>query len=505
MRLSTGVVTEPELISAANSVVNAPLLQLPHLISDRALKNATDALARQTAARFAMGYRPMIETITMPKKGHGPRPIGMLSPETKTLYHALVNALTPRLPSPSRGVEWSEHEEFGIDQPSDARLVDFDIAGCYEYIDHAILSEEIIIQTVDAKRVSSLMDLLKDLFPRRIGIPQAMEPSHALADAYLGQLERGINRAGYDVHRYADDFRIVAASFGEAQEAIERAVELARGVGLVLADGKTRILPPTNVKSELEHRKEAHERFKTEAKDALASIEHVRFEYDELRTVREVPDDLDIDFEALKRVVEAWVTRDGEESPESLHEARRINAHYGARALWGLRGAPERLENDWLVTIAEREPIRLIDVVKYVSSRCEEVEENWSVLSRLTKIPRQSPWARLWIAATADELEPASKEQEKDVLDWAHRLKDDRFEVVRAEAAWLLAGRGAISSDELARLYVVASDISRVGIAAATGRVIRTAGTSPDKVSTGICEESALTRAAFDWAMGDAD
>ncbi|MCC3267582.1 hypothetical protein LJ752_16230 [Arthrobacter sp. zg-Y786] len=152
----------------------------------------------------------------MPKKGLGPRPISMLSPETRTLYEALVEKLKPNLPEPSRSESIGSHYSFGTDdsQSEDALLVDFDMAACYEYVDHDILAEELVIQTLDAEGVSALRALLHEIFPRGVGIPQAMEPSHLLADSYLYQVERNILRHGYMVHRYADDFRLIASSWG---------------------------------------------------------------------------------------------------------------------------------------------------------------------------------------------------------------------------------------------------------------------------------------------------
>ena len=477
--------------SAAEVVVQTSLLQMPHLISDRALVDAVGELADHALARFSAGYSPSIETIAMPKKGLGPRPIGMLSPETKTLYHAIVEMLSPRLPPPSRDHEWSEHERFGTgDSNQGARLVDFDIAGCYEYIDHRILAEELVIQTVDAPAVEALSSLLLELFPRGVGLPQAMDPSHRMADVYLEHLERGIVRSGYDVRRYADDFRVVAPSLRGAHEAIERAVEMARKLGLVLADGKTRMRSPTSVLEELEERELTFQRYRDKAADALTSIQYVSDHYEDLREVEVLPADAEVDFAALTDVVDDWVNGDKSD--------RRMHAHFGARALRVLQIAPTRLDDDWLVTIAQREPIRLMSVVNYLGAR-KEMDRNWAVLARLTRLERQGPWARLWMVRTGDIFSSMNSADEAEVIAWAEAMLFDRYEVVRAEAAWFLAGRKGMLAHTLGRLYVDASDVSRIGIAASAGRLD---GRKRSKLGDGIRGDSALTRAAYDWASG---
>jgi hypothetical protein len=296
------------LRAAAKKCVETPLLQMPHLISERSLVDSVEELAEKTSARFKAGYAPVLETLAMPKKGLGPRPIGLLSPETRTLYEALVERLKPRLPIPSRSESIELHNSFGTTgvQSEGVRIVDFDIAACYEYVDHGILAEELVIQTLDAEAVSALQALLLEIFPRGIGIPQAMEPSHLLADSYLDQVERNILRDGYMVHRYADDFRIIASSWGEAHEAIERAVDIARQSGLVLADGKTRIRSVRQIREEIQDQSDALQRYRDQAADELRSIDYVKVGYEDFEEVTLEPDPSEVDFVALARVVEDW-------------------------------------------------------------------------------------------------------------------------------------------------------------------------------------------------------
>lgn len=492
MHIPPNFVEDLALHAAAKKCVGTPLLQMPHLISERSLVDSVEELAEQTSARFKAGYTPVLETLAMPKKGLGPRPISLLSPETRTLYEALVERLKPRLPSPSRSESIDSHYSFGTTgvQGESLRIVDFDIAACYEYVDHGILADELVIQTLDAEAVAALQDLLHEIFPRGVGIPQAMEPSHLLADSYLNQVERNILRDGYEVHRYADDFRIIASSWGEAHEAIERAVHIARQSGLVLADGKTRIRSVRQILEEAQRHSEVLQRYKDLAADELRSIDYVQVGYEDFEEITLEPDPSEVDFVALARVVEDWVSGDPEQ--------RSVHAQFGARALRVLQAAPERIRDEWLVEIAQREPIRLLNIVRYLAGR-PETEENWSALSKLTKMPRQSPWARLWMTHLGDQLEKGGWRGETEVLDWSRTLLSDRYEAVRAEAAWLLAGHNQISFGELGDLYVASSDISRIGIAASAGRM--DAG-STNKTGKALRSDSVLTKCAYEWGAG---
>lgn len=493
MRLSNVLLNSIPLDAAAQATVDTSLLQLPHLISERCLTGAAGQLAAETKARFSSGCTPLVETIAMPKRGLGPRPIGVLSPETRTLYEALVRKLTPSLPEPSRAKGIESHHGFGVDEEADddQLIVDFDIAACYEYVDHRILAEELVLQTVDADTVVGLQTLLGEIFRRQLGIPQALAPSHLLADVYLNKLERDISRAGFSVSRFADDFRIVVHSWGDAHTAIERAVDIARNNGLVLAEGKTSIKSVGKIREEEASRDASFQEYRSLAADELKAMDLVQVDYDEFEEIEIEADPADIDFAAYQRVVKEWAS--------GSNENRSMYTHFGTRALKVLQSSPERVNDEWLVSISRKEPIRLYSVMNYLVKR-EEVTPNWSVLTSLTNLPRQSPWARLWMLRLADLLAAPDAETSVDVLLWAESLLDDRYEVVRAEAAWLLAKYDRLAAARVADLYVNASDISRIGLAACAGRLDRASSSGLGKAIRG---DSVLTKAAYSWGRSE--
>jgi RNA-directed DNA polymerase len=493
MRLPDNVIKRLNLDSAAESTVSSALLQMPHLISDRCLTRASKDLAAYSRSTFRSGHFPVMETIAMPKKGLGPRPVDVMSPEGRTMYQALVDSLAPDLPAPSRDKGWAKHELFGMGvlENEAIRIVDFDIAACYQYIDHKRLGEELVMHTLDAEVVQGLMDLLADLYPKQVGIPQATAPSHLLADTYLEIIERAILREGHEVHRFADDFRIITEGWGAAHAAIERASEISRENGLVLADGKTLIRSQKQIGDTAAEIEAAFEIYRAKATTDLTYIEFGQVGYDDFELVETAPNANEVDAAALTRIVEDWVTGD--------REKRSIHARFGSRALQALQKTPDRLPEAWLVEIATREPIRLVDIARYLSSR-PEMEANWTALAQLTHMPRQSPWAKMWIAKLADQFETVETADRETVITWARQtVNGDRHEVVRAEVAWFLANHSLTTIEDLARLYVRASDVTKVGLAACAGAQSRQTMKSAAKA---IRNDTALTKAAFDWGVG---
>lgn len=482
------------LEDAASRVTKTPMLQMPRMISERSLEDEPNILADVTKERSLAGFNPVIEMITMPKSGFGPRPIGIFSPETRTLYEALGDRLRANLPRASRENGINKHEEFGTATKhtnNNSVLVDFDIAACYEYIDHELLCRELTLQAVTYQSSLALKQLLGETFSRGIGIPQAMETSHLLADAYLNKVERGLVRTGYEVDRFADDFRVIVPDLERAHASIEHAVELARSIGLVLADGKTNIRTPAEILRELSEQEATYEAYREQAQDELRSIELIQVGYEDFVSEEIDADDDDVDFAALSKIVDDWANNLGASSPQW----QRVLARLGSRALLRLHNAPDRIKNESLLGIVTQSPLRLYSVVGYLSKR-EEISENWSAVNALTRISQQSPWSRLWILHLADFLETGGSQDETEVFKWAKTLLTDRHEVVRAEAVWLLSKNKSISSEELGAIYMSASDITRNGISASAARL---GGGSPNSALKAIKHDSQLNKISYRW------
>lgn len=481
------MVSKLDLGEASKLVTKTPLTSLPRLISDRALEAAQGDLAKQTGAELKTGLVPSVEFIPMPKHGFGNRPLAILSPQTRVVLEALAVRLGESLPISSREqTDFQSFESFGTETPS-AWLVDFDIAACYEFIDHNVLASELILQGADADAVGITRATLSALFGRHIGLPQGVASSHRFSDAYLDVIERSLTRHGYEVKRYADDFRVVANSRKEAFHVIETAMEEARRVHLALAEQKIHVRKASEVDQALQTRSGLIDEYTRKVYGDLTKQVMIPRGYEDWDIEVTEPNQAEVDFEAMKQLLSDWGNPDEKRSTPM--------AYAGSVALSKAGQLQDRIPNTILARIVEKEPVRLQKVMKYLLSR-EDSADNWKLLQQISGQERSTPWHKIWLLSTASVL-PDSDSAEKNLfLEFVSAQLSDNYETVRLEAAWVLAKNGLLSSAELQNLYSIATKVSQVGLAAVAGLVSQTKGQQGDKAVQG---DSALNRCAFKW------
>jgi RNA-directed DNA polymerase len=241
MRLDAKTVSKLDLSTSASDVVTKPLDHFPWLILDRCLEEAASELVAQTAAAFTDGYSVQGETLTMPRRGFGPRPVLLTSSPARVLYQALVNTMSPDLVEPTRAPgKWDRHEDFGV-SGEHSHLVEFDIASCYEYVEHKRLHDELLVRTMRPAEVRGLTYYLGELCGQDRGLPQMLGASDRLADTYLSKLERQLLLDGETLSRFVDDFRVISSSWEHGNSVIERAAEYAGALGMILSSEKTAV------------------------------------------------------------------------------------------------------------------------------------------------------------------------------------------------------------------------------------------------------------------------
>ena len=357
----------------------------------------------------------------------------------------------------------------------------------YEFVDHSALRSELLIQTLDEEHVDAVIRLLGEAFGTTRGLPQMMASSDVLADAYLGVLERALLRHGYALARYADDFRVLAPDWGTANQIIELAAEVARGIGLVLSSEKTSIKKASKIADEQAEHQEILDKYFTAARADLASFDELMDWYGE-PVEGEVPDEETAMNEAFRRVLKAWTKR---------KQGLSIPTPLVSKALRSLRSAPDRVSDKTLSQLVFLDPLKLSSVILYLRARLDETEQNWRTTAQLAAMKRQSPWAKLWILSYCADLpyDDQSKYSRR-LLRWAKSQLDDEHEVVRAEAAWTLAQWDALSERQVSHLFGSATAITRAGIAAAWGRT----GAMPSApLSKAISGASPVYADAFSW------
>jgi hypothetical protein len=459
---------------------------------DHCFSDQPEVLVEHAKAMLQIGRSIRTEVITMPRRGFGPRPVTMSSAVTRTVYSALVDYLSKAAGMVVRGEDhWKRHESFGVPNKADESeyyLVDVDIASCYEYIEHETLAREIAMRAPDVDVIEGLASLLSELMGRPRGLPQLSTKSDLLADVYLQKLERTIARSGYKVSRIADDFKVIAHTWTGANQVIEKAAEQARRLGLVLSTEKTTIRKSSTVLgASQEEANFLNEHFDMASEGIMDLVWNP---YGDSDVVEVDPDEEEVLQEAFWLIVEEWFANSTQET--ALHVAQL------SPALSVLKDHEDRITDEILKEIVFRYPIRLDSVCRYLIGRKREVSANWDTLSMLAGMGRQSAWAKLWILHTAAQLSEPQSWDSVWVADWAERQLLDRHEVVRAEAAWTLAGMQNINGARLASLFGSASKMTRPAIVAAAGRAGLKANT---QVVGAMIGDSRLMRPAYDWGV----
>lgn len=487
MRTSRAVLENCGLHAAAAGVTSNPMDRLPLLATDRCLADAPAAVRSSAISNFATGTGVESETLTMPRSGFGPRPINIIETSARAVYDALTEQIRPSLPGETRSREnWDRFAAVGVFAPSDTYVVELDIASCYEYIEHDRLRQEILVQTMNVDAADAIIDLLGDVFSRPRGLPQLLGSSDLLSDTYLAGIERALLRSGYDVYRYADDFKVLTTSWGEANDVIETAADVAREFGLVLSTAKTTIRRAETLLEQRKNLVDFLSKYFKAAREDLTRTDIFPSPYGDLEEVDTEPSDREAYEEAFWRILSEWCQA-GTERELPFH------SHHIPLALSYLKNANRRIGDEVLRQIVFSRPVHLQAVLGYVAAR-PEAEANWTSLSALAEMERQSPWAKIWLLDTAQRLPVAGGDSEASTFGWATRQMEERHETVRSSAAWLLAMRGRLSEGQLQALSPSASRISRPLLAASV-----TAAGLNSKFARSIKNESPLAQHASEW------
>jgi hypothetical protein len=114
-----------------------------------------------------------------------------------------------------------------------------DITAFYQYVDHAVLRNELLTLSADFDAVDALLMLLREVQGRDFGLPQLYYASDWLSEIYIDVLERVLLRRGLAVWRFNDDFRVACVGYEKVLSSIEQLDAAARDLGLVVNEFKT--------------------------------------------------------------------------------------------------------------------------------------------------------------------------------------------------------------------------------------------------------------------------
>ncbi|MFD8343555.1 reverse transcriptase domain-containing protein [[Kitasatospora] papulosa] len=488
-----------ETLGVAKRLESVRLERLPPLIIDECLIDCSKELAN-TADMILSGRISLPhETLAMPRKKFGPRPVTISSTAARVAYAALVEHLGDSLGPKSReDGNWETFKSFAIASEAEY-IVKFDIASYYEYIDHQLLAQQVLAHTLNPESTEQLRAALGSVIGGIRGLPQLLSASDHLSDTYIGKLERRLIRDGYSVLRFADDFTAACESWETANVIIERAAEYARDLGLVLSSEKTNISKrATLILAEQSEAQFINDSFEA-AKIELSQV-FLWGDYGEAITKADEPDDRKAMTATMWSLLHGWLDTVTNAAPE---DSFRLEGHYRTfipGALGWLRGHDQRVPERILQEIVFKHPLFLGSVCGYVSSRAESayglVEDPWTTIRSLTAMGRQSPWAKLWLLDTVSKTRSRPSWNYEPVMAWVDRQLEDRHEAVRAQAAWAAACHSRLSEQSVTSLYTRASPISQPALSACAAKQ----GTIGKGIVNSVKQDGPTMKKAYEWA-----
>jgi RNA-directed DNA polymerase len=279
---------------------------------------------------------------------------------------------------------------------------------------------------------------------------------------------------------------------------IERAAEHARDVGLILASKKTRPYK----RETLVERKAAEDAFfdkyYSEARKSLTETLFIMSSpYGDIEEMTVEPGIVESRQVASRKVVEDWV-RSVQDHESEDHVDINLRSFQG-RAVGALGRAPQRLEDATLLDLVFYDPQRLQYVCTYLRRRAANEkfseESHWETIRKVIVVSRESAWSSLWLLNVVQALPEGEGPDSEAVMGWVGERLSDRHEIVRCQAAWVLASRQSLPKDAIAELYKRASPLTQNGLAAAVAKQ----SDSPVKVRGAVVDDSPLNKAAAQW------
>jgi RNA-directed DNA polymerase len=230
--------------------------------AEQYLLESPERLLQVQAWLKAGEYTPKpVKRVWIPKLGSKElRPLGVPTVEDRVVQTAVRNVIEPIFENifaehsygfrPGRGAKDALRQVDQLLKAGRVWVVDADLKGYFDSIPQEKLMEAVAEHITDGPLLELIRRFLKQGVmesgkgwqPTEAGTPQGAVISPLLANLYLNPLDHLMAKAGKEMVRYADDFVVMCASEGEAQEVLEQLREWVAKAGLTLHPTKTRVV-----------------------------------------------------------------------------------------------------------------------------------------------------------------------------------------------------------------------------------------------------------------------
>lgn len=473
---------------------------LPPNLADAALRPHATALADWLRTVMRRPFQPdQQDTVLARKLGGGSRPLPFLSLRDRLIFRALVSLIRPNQDG-VRG-DYDAFKRTPLSVEACRYVLKTDIAAYYQYIDHERLIDEVVAQVGDDLAIVNAVELLQGGTSRRFGLPQMSGPSDVLSEIYIDPIRRDLIRAGFDVARFADDFRVSCTDYHSALAALELTERLAFANGLVLNEGKTSTPSLGTYEASLGEVAAAESELfalmnsvdasavdTSDTDDLITSVENFFMtafsEYDEL-------DDTfgffggDVDDEADPPASDDDTDSENDQAPSERQTAaalflldlwdrhqspdRPVEGRHWSRAAWSnllrkalavLSAAADEGAIEHVTALLVYEPDLTPQVCAYLSVAAVRGTEHVSTaLDTICDRQIVRVWQSLWIAHCAGTLPERTPDAEH--VQWLRTQMVEAPHALAVQAALALARRRLLEPEEAAATYERATPVHK--------------------------------------------